>query len=98
MLQVRSNHERLVALSSESGKEKQKDSPLKLKSTAEWKQRGTAAVFSSIHKALQYVPLNYCTKHQLALLTTVDTELNEIRKMIETKAKGLEKSLLPWQI
>lgn len=42
MLQVRSNHERLVALSNDSGKEKMKDSPLKLKSTAEWKQRGIA--------------------------------------------------------
>ena len=39
-MQVRSNHERLVAFGGDSSKEKQKDSPLKLKSTAEWKQRG----------------------------------------------------------
>ncbi|XP_067043304.1 uncharacterized protein [Acropora muricata] len=39
---VRSNHERLVAFcGNSSSKEKQKDSPLKLKSTADWKQRDT---------------------------------------------------------
>ena len=41
LLQVRSNHERLVTFEGDSSsKEKQKDSPLKLKSTAGWKQRG----------------------------------------------------------
>ena len=45
-IQVRSNHERLVAFSGDSAsKEKQKDSPLRLKSTAEWKQRGDAMHF-----------------------------------------------------
>lgn len=39
---VRSNHERLVAFCGDSSsKEKQKDSPLKLKSTVDWKQRDT---------------------------------------------------------
>ncbi|XP_022797492.1 uncharacterized protein LOC111335740 isoform X4 [Stylophora pistillata] len=58
---VRSNHERLVALSRESGKEKQKDSPLKLKSTAEWKQRDTKLwdIIAEIVKLCMYpAPLN----------------------------------------
>ena len=49
LLQVRSNHERLVTFEGDSSsKEKQKDSPLKLKSTAGWKQRGKkeATMFS----------------------------------------------------
>ena len=51
LLQVRSNHERLVTFEGDSSsKEKQKDSPLKLKSTAGWKQRGkkeaTCSVFN----------------------------------------------------
>ena len=53
LLQVRSNHERLVTFEGDSSsKEKQKDSPLKLKSTAGWKQRGkkeaTCSVFNWI--------------------------------------------------
>lgn len=39
-LKVRSNHERLVSFCKDGSKEQQKDSPLKLKSTAEWKQKG----------------------------------------------------------
>ncbi|XP_027054911.1 uncharacterized protein LOC113681966 isoform X2 [Pocillopora damicornis] len=58
---VRSNHERLVALSNDSGKEKLKDSPLKLKSTAEWKQRDSKLwdIIAEIVKLCMYpAPLN----------------------------------------
>ncbi|XP_078379583.1 uncharacterized protein LOC144662607 isoform X2 [Oculina patagonica] len=58
---VRSNHERLVAFSGDSGKEKQKDSPLKLKSTAEWKQRDTKLwdIIAEVVKLCMYpAPLN----------------------------------------
>jgi len=59
---VRSNHERLVAFSGDSAsKEKQKDSPLRLKSTAEWKQRDTKLwdIIAEVVKLCMYPsPLN----------------------------------------
>lgn len=59
---VRSNHERLVSFSGDSSsKEKQKDSPLKLKSTAEWKQRDTKLwdIIAEVVKLCMYPsPLN----------------------------------------
>ncbi|XP_068689729.1 uncharacterized protein [Montipora foliosa] len=59
---VRSNHDRLVAFCGGSeNKEKQKDSPLKLKSTADWKQRDTKLwdIIAEVVKLCMYPsPLN----------------------------------------
>ncbi|CAH3105751.1 unnamed protein product [Porites lobata] len=59
---VRSNHERLVTFEGDSSsKEKQKDSPLKLKSTAGWKQRDTKLwdIMAEVVKLCMYPsPLN----------------------------------------
>lgn len=46
-----------MAFCGDSGKEKQKDSPLKLKSTAEWKQRGdtlNAIPVQHLHSLTQF--------------------------------------------
>ena len=60
--QVRSNHERLVAFcGSSSSKEKQKDSPLKLKSTADWKQRGKKQQPSHLPCLSPYHPQEFAT-------------------------------------